>query len=90
MPQIAEEEQMTAQKSGQDEGKRTKMKRYNLVLPNTLFDEVQALANKEDIPILELLKRCIKIGLVVIKLYQSPNASLIVREGERERELILL
>lgn len=81
----------TTPKSQQKEGnERGKVKRYNLVLPNSLFDEVQALANEENVSILELLKRFIKIGLVVTKLSQSPNASFIIREGERERELVLL
>lgn len=75
------------QEGNSDKGK---VKRYNLVLPSNLFDEVQKLAEDEHVSILELLKRFIKIGLVVTKLAQSPNASLILREGDRERELVLL
>lgn len=79
---------VTPQDQQQENSK--KVKRYNLVLPNSLFDEVQILANDENISILELLKRFIKIGLLVTKLAQSPNVSLILREGDRERELVLL
>lgn len=67
-----------------------KIKRYNLVLPATLYDEVQKLAGKEQITTLELLKRFIKIGLVLTKLCQSPDASIIIRDGDKERELVLL
>src|SRR5215469_3987870 len=70
--------------------KKSEVKRYNLVLPGNLFDEVQTLANEESISILEMLKRFIKIGLVITKLHQSPNASVIIREGNRERELVFL
>lgn len=74
----------------QENSKKGKVKRYNLVLPNSLFDEVQILANDEKISVLELLKRFIKIGLVLTKFARSPNARLILREGDRERELVLL
>jgi hypothetical protein len=92
MPQSkpAEKELMATQKSAQSENQKSNMKRYNLVLPNNLYDEVQALANDENVSVLELLKRFIKIGLVVTKLNQSPNASLIIREGDRERELVFI
>jgi len=88
--QIAEKEQNAIQQPKKQENSYNQVKRYNLVLPNNLFDEVQSLANKENVSILELLKRFIKIGLVLTKLCQSPDASIIIREGDRERELILL
>jgi len=72
------------------EHSKDKMKRYNLVLPYALFDEVQAMADASDTTVLDMLKRFIKIGLVLTKLCQSPDATLIVREGGRERELLLL
>ena len=67
-----------------------KVKRYNLVIPNGLFDEVQQLADSENTSILELLKRFIKIGLLLTKFLQSPDTSLILREGNKERELIIM
>ena len=65
-----------------------RIKRYNLVLPEALYNDVQALAKNENVSVLELLKRFIKIGLVLTKI--SPDASIIIREGGKERELILL
>ena len=69
--------------------KINKVKQYDFILPDSLFGEVQAMANDEHISLLEMLKRFIKIGLVVTKLYQSPGARLIIREGNKERELLL-
>ena len=72
------------------EREKGKVKRYNLVLPSGLFDEVQGLADSENVSVLELLKRFIKIGLILTKFSQSPDTSLILREGDKERELILV
>jgi hypothetical protein len=73
-----------------DVAHKSKVKRYNLVIPSGLFEEVQTLADEESISVLEMLKRFIKIGLIITKLYQSRDAALIIRQGDRERELVLL
>jgi len=82
MRDITEERLMNVSpKSAREHGKDN-MKRYNLVLPHTLFNEVQAMADAADTTVLDMLKRFIKIGLVLTKLCQSPDATLIVREGD--------
>lgn len=80
--QISSKKEVSEQKST--------VKRYNLALPSSLFDEVYALAKDERVSVLELLKRLIKIGLVVTKVTQSSDAHIIIRQGDRERELVLL
>jgi hypothetical protein len=65
-------------------------KRYNLVLPSHLYEEVQTVANEQNTSIPELLKRFIKIGLLVAKLSQSPDTTLIIREGGKEREVVFV
>ncbi len=67
----------------------TPVKRYNLVLPEILYREVQTLANKEHTTVIDLLRRFIKLGLLVAKLTQDENTSLIILEGDKEREIIL-
>jgi hypothetical protein len=69
---------------------KTKTKRYNLILPVSLFNQVQSLADKEGTSVLELLKRFIRIGLVITKLTQSSDAALLIRQDGKERELVLL
>ena len=62
-------------------------KRYSLVLPELLFQEIKDLADKKQESVVDILKRFIKLGL----LYESsPNASLILRENDTQREIVLL
>lgn len=69
---------------------KTGGRRYNLVLPNQLYEEVQSVANEQNTSIPDLLKRFIKIGLLVAKLSRSPDTTLIVREGGKDRELVFV
>lgn len=65
-------------------------KRYNLVLPEELYQEVQTLADNRHTTVVELLRRFVKLGLLVAKAEESPDMAFILREGDRERELLLL
>jgi hypothetical protein len=69
---------------------QTALKRYNLALPEPLYEELQTLADREHTTILELLRRFIKLGLLAVKVQDTPGAALIIREGESEREIVLL
>lgn len=62
------------------------MKRYNLVIPEILFNEVQELATQEHTTVVDLLRRFIKLGLIAAR----PNVVLIMREEGKEREVLLL
>lgn len=66
------------------------LKRYNLVLPETLFDELQKLAEERHTTVVELLRRFIKLGLLTIQLEETPGAALLIREGDTEREVVFL
>ena len=90
MLQVAKSELIVAHWSEQSENSKSQMQRYSLVSSGNLFDEIQALASKKTIWASELLKQLIKIGLAVGKLCQSPDVHLIIREGNRECELVLL
>jgi hypothetical protein len=80
----------TPRKTPRDADQKTGGKRYNLVLPGHLYEEVQTLADEQNTSVLDLLKRFIKIGLLVAKLSQSPDTALIIREGDREREVMFM
>jgi len=67
-----------------------RLKRYNLVLPKELFDEVQKLAESRHTTVVEMLRKFIKLGLLAIQIEETPDATLLVREGDTEREIILL
>jgi hypothetical protein len=55
-----------------------------------LFSEVQALADQRHISVLELLRKFIRLGLLVAKADDSPDTVFILREGDKERQLVLL
>jgi ATP-dependent Clp protease ATP-binding subunit ClpA len=65
-------------------------KRYSLVLPESLFNEVQDLSEREQTTVVEIMRRFIKLGLLATRIQATPNAALVIREGEREREILLL
>jgi ATP-dependent Clp protease ATP-binding subunit ClpA len=66
------------------------VKRYNLALPEDLFDQVQDLADREQTTVVEVLRRFVKLGLLATEIQDRPDAALIIREGGREREIVLL
>lgn len=66
------------------------LKRYNLALPEDLYAEVQALADRQHTTVVELLRRFIKLGLLATAVQERRDAALIIREGEKEREILLL
>lgn len=67
---------------------QTKVKRYSLVLPQGLFDQLESVAEEHHTTVVEVLRRYIKLGLLATKIEQQEDAALIIREGDRERELI--
>lgn len=65
-------------------------KRYNLVLPEDLFKEVERVAERDSTTVLETLRRFIKLGLLAARLQETPGAALIIRDEKGERELVVL
>jgi ATP-dependent Clp protease ATP-binding subunit ClpA len=65
-------------------------KRYSLVLPESLFQEVQELSEREQTTVVEVMRRFIKLGLLATRIQETPDASIVIREGGRERELLIL
>jgi len=66
------------------------LKRYNMVLPEPLFLELQDAAKQNDITVLELLRRFIKLGLIVHNVSKDPSAAFVIRTGDTEREVMFL
>ena len=84
------QEETTSQMAQERRKKKNKMKRYNLVIPDELFSEVQELADEKHTTVVELFRRFIKLGLLATQIEDSPKASLLIREGDTEREIIML
>jgi hypothetical protein len=64
--------------------------RYNLILPLALFQQVETVARREHVSMLEVLRHFIKVGIYLMHEAHDPHKTLIVRTGDRERELLLL
>jgi hypothetical protein len=65
-------------------------KRYNLVLPEDLYNEVQTLAERRGTTVVEVFRRFIRLGLLVAKAEESPDMEFILRKGDKEQQLLLL
>src|SRR5262245_24968443 len=66
------------------------LKRYSLVLPEDLFMAIQELADQRQTTVVDLIRRFIKLGLIAAKIEDTPGAALLIREGDTERQIILL
>jgi hypothetical protein len=54
--------------------------RYTLALPTEIYDEIKAQADRRGMSIKELVRQCLKFGLVAIKLDEEPNTDLFIKE----------
>jgi hypothetical protein len=72
------------------EASGSKKKRYNLELPGELYGQLQDLAKKQDTTVTDLLRRFIKLGLIATAVAEDPNGAVIFRQGDKEKEIVLL
>ena len=84
------QEETNTQMAQERSKKKKNLKRYNLVIPDELFNEVQELADEKHTTVVELFRRFIKLGLLAAQIENSPEVSLLIREGDTEREIIML
>lgn len=64
--------------------------RYSLVLPADLYDRIKSIAEEEQTTVLEIMKRFLRLGLVATQAQRNGSAQLILREGDRDREILLV
>jgi len=62
--------------------KETKGHRYNLTIPDSVYAEVEAIAKKEEVKIVDALRQLLKVGLVAYHIQESDNMKLLIREGD--------
>jgi hypothetical protein len=55
-----------------------------------MFAQLEETARNRGMTVVELLKTFIKIGFLVIQVDENDNAALIIREGDKEREVVLV
>lgn len=66
-----------------------KTRRYNLVLPELLFDELKTVADKNGTTVVDLMRRYVKLGLLADRLEEIPNAGLFIKEGDSMKQIII-
>lgn len=66
------------------------VKRYNLALPEDLFNELQQTAERRQTTVVELLRRFIKLGLLIIQTEDSSDSTFWLKEGDIEKQIILI
>jgi hypothetical protein len=64
--------------------------RYGVELPPEIHAELRRAAEERRTTVAVILRQILKLGLLAIDLERDPSAALVVREGEREREVVLL
>ena len=65
-------------------------RRYSLVLPAGLFDEVERLAESKGMPVVDVFRQFTKLGLLVAQTEETPDTYFCIRSGNEERKVILL
>jgi hypothetical protein len=64
-------------------------KRYNLVLPVDLYTELSDLAKARNTSVVDLLRTYTKLGIWLTKELDATNSQLIIRNDEKEREILI-
>ena len=67
----------------------SKVYRYNLALPKELFDELKKAADEKGMTVVEILRKFIKLGLLILEVQDKPGSALIIREGDTERQILI-
>lgn len=69
--------------------RETEFKRYTLILPVSLLNELQTIADEASIGLVDVFRTSLKIGLMVNKVNKN-GGKLILRENNIDREVVLL
>ena len=70
--------------------KQRGMKKYQIVVPESLFEEIEKIADSRQTTVIDIIRRFLKLGLLTARIENTANAGLFIREGDSEREIILL
>ena len=70
--------------------KEAKVYRYNLALPQELFEELKDAAENRGTTVVEMLRKFIKLRLIVLEAQDKPDSALIIKEGDTERQIMIL
>jgi hypothetical protein len=73
-------------KSARGIRERKETRRFNVVLPAELLNQLQEVAHENHTTTLDLIKRFVKLGLLVVRAEKDPDLEFLIRErGVTER-----
>ena len=61
---------------------KQEIKRYNMAIPQALYDELETIANNETTTVLEIMKRFIKAGLCLYKISTTDGGEITIKAGK--------
>lgn len=62
-------------------------KQLTLSLPESLFADMQEIANSEGITITQLMKKFIKLGLIATEASKDPDKAILIKDASGKKEL---
>jgi rRNA-processing protein FCF1 len=71
-------------------GHTVPMKRHNLSIPQTVYDELQEVADQRQTSIIALIRQAIKLLLLVVRAESTPGMEFIIRENGTEQRVVIL
>lgn len=54
--------------------------RYTLAMPADLYNELRRIAERESVTIKDVVRQCLKVGLIAAQIDEDPSRELIMRE----------
>lgn len=54
--------------------------KYTLSIPTPIYEELSSEAQRQGRSIKEVVRQCLKFGMIAIKIDQDPNADLFIHE----------
>ena len=70
--------------------KHRRTRRYLLVLPETLYQDIEQIAAEHETSVVDIMRRFLRLGVIGARLQETSNARLVIKEGDTEREIFLL
>lgn len=61
----------------------TSTKKYTLSLPEEIYNDLQEKADRYDTSIKNMVRQCLKFGLIGIEVNEDPDSDIIFRERVR-------
>jgi hypothetical protein len=68
----------------------TSKPRHNLTLQPEFQRKLKEMADLQDTSTADLLRKCVKIGLMVLEVENTPGVELIIRENGAERKILIV